>query len=60
MDSDGIQVTIGTVMTVSAVGGPAAVVAVGASAAVVLAGYGIYKWLSSDNQGEQNKLQGGK
>jgi len=60
MDSDRIQVTIGTVMTVSAAGRPAAVVAVGASAAVVLAGYGIYKRLSSDNQGEQNKLQGGK
>ncbi|MFN7715461.1 MAG: hypothetical protein ACK5QS_08290 [Pseudanabaenaceae cyanobacterium] len=45
-------------MTVSAVGGPAVVVAAGAGAAVLLAGYGIYKWLSS--QGDQNKLLGGK
>ena len=60
MGNDEIQVTIGTVMTVSAVGGPAAVVAVGAGAAVLLAGYGIYKWLSSDSQSDQNKLLGGK
>jgi hypothetical protein len=58
MDNDKIQLTIGTVMTVSAVGGPAVVVAAGAGAAVLLAGYGIYKWLSS--QGDQNKLLGGK
>lgn len=56
MNSGEIQVTIGTVMTVSAAGGPAVVVAVGAGAAVLLAGYGIYKYLSSDNQGEHNKL----